>query len=65
MLEFFKRKKDVNEQIAEAAVAALAPKPVEPTEDEGTTYMVPYTSILAIDPHNNAERLEVARHYRR
>jgi RNA ligase (TIGR02306 family) len=33
------------------------------TSEEVTTYKVPYTSILAIDPHNNAERLEIATVY--
>lgn len=32
-------------------------------EEAGTTYKVPYTSILDIQPHNNAERLEVATVY--
>lgn len=32
-------------------------------EESGTTYKVPYTSILDIQPHNNAERLEVATVY--
>lgn len=64
MFEFLSRKKDNNELIAEAAVAALAPKPAEAsTEEEGSTYKVPYTSILDIQPHNNAERLEVATVY--
>ena len=31
--------------------------------EDGTTYKVPYTSILDIQPHNNAERLEVATVY--
>lgn len=36
--------------------------PVEvPVEaKEGSTHKVPYTSIVSIEPHNNAERLEVA-----
>jgi RNA ligase (TIGR02306 family) len=34
-----------------------------PQEEEGSTYKVPYTSILDIQPHNNAERLEVATVY--
>lgn len=37
--------------------------PVEAPSEEGTTYKVPYTSILDIQPHNNAERLEVATVY--
>lgn len=32
-------------------------------EQEGSTYKVPYTKILDIQPHNNAERLEVATVY--
>lgn len=35
----------------------------EVAEDNGTTYMVPYTSILDIQPHGNADRLEVATVY--
>lgn len=64
MFEFLKRTKSVEEQTAAAALAALAPKVEAPAEEEnGTTYMVPYTSILAVEPHNNAERLEVATVY--
>lgn len=33
------------------------------TEDIGSGYKVPYTKILEINPHNNAERLEVATVY--
>ncbi len=36
---------------------------VEAPAEEGSTYKVPYTSILEINPHNNAERLEVATVY--
>jgi len=50
------------EDTARAALAAIAPKPAEPV-DEGSTYMVPLTSILDVQPHNNAERLEVATVY--
>lgn len=32
-------------------------------DESATTYMVPYTSILDVQPHNNAERLEVATVY--
>lgn len=35
----------------------------EPQEESGTVYKVPYTSILDIQPHNNAERLEIATVY--
>lgn len=35
----------------------------EVADENGTIYMVPYTSILDIQPHNNAERLEVATVY--
>lgn len=35
----------------------------EVTDENGTIYMVPYTSILDIQSHNNAERLEVATVY--
>lgn len=55
-------KKDANQAIADAAVAALAPKE-EVAAEEGSTYKVPYTQILDIQPHNNAERLEVATVY--
>jgi RNA ligase (TIGR02306 family) len=41
----------------------LTETPVETPQEEGTTYKVPYTSILDIQPHNNAERLEVATVY--
>lgn len=65
MFEFLKRKTDPNLQAtAEAALASLAPKLVEaPAEEEGSTYKVPFTSILDVQPHNNAERLEVATVY--
>lgn len=33
--------------------------PTETEEDTGTTYKVPYTKILNITPHNNADRLEI------
>lgn len=36
---------------------------VVPEEESGSTYKVPYTSILDIQPHSNAERLEVATVY--
>lgn len=45
------------------AVVTAPPAPVEAPAQEGTTYKVPYTSILDIQPHNNAERLEVATVY--
>lgn len=32
-------------------------------ENEGSTYKVPYTTILAIGPHDNADRLEIATVY--
>lgn len=35
----------------------------EVADENGTVYMVPYTSILDIQPHSNAERLEVATVY--
>jgi len=35
----------------------------EEQEDSGSGYKVPYTKILDIQPHNNAERLEVATVY--
>jgi RNA ligase (TIGR02306 family) len=35
----------------------------EVADENGTVYMVPYTSILDIQPHGNAERLEVATVY--
>lgn len=34
-----------------------------PDEDSGSGYKVPYTKILEINPHNNAERLELATVY--
>ncbi|NJO48208.1 MAG: RNA ligase (ATP) [Leptolyngbyaceae cyanobacterium RM2_2_4] len=55
-------KKSPEQEIAESAVAALAPKEEVPAE-EGSTYKVPFTSILDVQPHNNAERLEVATVY--
>lgn len=53
------------ERAAQAALTAVTapPPPVEAPAEEGTTYKVPYTSILDIQPHNNAERLEVATVY--
>lgn len=39
------------------------PEVVDAVVEEGSTYKVPYTSILDIQPHNNAERLEVATVY--
>src|ERR1035437_9805367 len=45
----------------EAKAAALATPPTE--AEEGTTYKVPYTTILDIQPHTNAERLELATVY--
>lgn len=64
MFEFLKRKKNAEEETVAAALAALAPKEETPAEEESaTTYMVPYTSILDVQPHNNAERLEVATVY--
>ena len=33
------------------------------TQEDGSTYKVPFTTILEISPHNNAERLEVATVY--
>lgn len=34
--------------------------PPPPVEEEGTTYKVPYTTILEIKPHTNADALEFA-----
>lgn len=51
------------QEIADAALVALAPKPVEPAQEEGSTYKVPYTSIVDVQPHGNADRLEVATVY--
>lgn len=39
------------------------PEVAEVADENGTIYMVPYTSILDVQPHNNAERLEVATVY--
>ena len=42
-------------------VDAPAPEPEQtPPQEDGTTYKVPYTSILDVQPHGNADRLEVA-----
>lgn len=38
------------------ACAAVSPQP----EEDGSTYKVPYTTIVNITPHNGADRLEVA-----
>jgi RNA ligase (TIGR02306 family) len=48
-----------------AEPSVLRPPDLAPTEapEEGTTYKVPYTSILDIQPHSNAERLEIATVY--
>jgi len=56
VFDFFNKKTDFK-PILENLV-----KELNETE-EGTTYKVPYTSILDIQPHNNAERLEVATVY--
>jgi RNA ligase (TIGR02306 family) len=34
-----------------------------PVQQDGSVYKVPFTTILAVDPHNNAERLELATVY--
>lgn len=46
----------------ENLIPSSVPEVVEAVE-EGSAYKVPYTSILDIQPHNNAERLEVATVY--
>lgn len=56
-LSWFKKAAELEASVPTAIVAA----PQE--EESGTTYKVPYTSILDIQPHNNAERLEVATVY--
>ena len=51
-------------KLSEGEPEVIGAAPQEEVADEsGTIYMVPYTSILDIQPHNNAERLEVATVY--
>lgn len=45
----------------DAVAQTLAPS--EPSEDGGSTYKVPMTTILEINAHTNAERLELATVY--
>lgn len=47
----------------EDLIPSGVPEVVDAVAEEGSTYKVPYTSILDIQPHNNAERLEVATVY--
>lgn len=50
--------------MSEGEPEVIGAVPAEEVADEnGTIYMVPYTSILNVQPHNNAERLEVATVY--
>lgn len=65
MLGFFKRGVDRKAELAaQAALQNLLPKETTETpEESGSGYKVPYTKILEINPHNNAERLEVATVY--
>lgn len=64
MLDFSKInwKKLLKMSEGEPEVIGAAPAE-EVVEEGGSTYKVPYTSILDIQPHNNAERLEVATVY--
>lgn len=43
--------------------ANQTPDSLEPKPEEESTFKVPFTSILDVQPHNNAERLEVATVY--
>lgn len=56
------RKKEIPTFVAEGETAP-APVIVAAEEEEGSTYKVPFTTIVSITPHNNAERLEVAMVY--
>lgn len=51
MFDFFKKKEVVAPEVVTAEVVET---------ETGSTYKVPYTTILNMTPHNNAERLEVA-----
>jgi RNA ligase (TIGR02306 family) len=65
MLEMVKNLfKSVPSSYQENLIPSGNPEVVEVAEEEsGSGYKVPYTKILDIQPHNNAERLEVATIY--
>lgn len=50
--------KTVDQMVSESAEAFA-----EVVQESATTYKVPYTSILDIQPHSNADRLEIATVY--
>lgn len=62
-----KKAAEIEEQYPGADMpVGYAPKPEAPAEvadDGGSLYKVPLTTILAVGPHSNAERLEVATVY--
>jgi len=55
--EAAKAEEGVQDFTAGNASAMLAPAEVT---ESGSTYKVPYTTIVSIEPHSNAERLELA-----
>lgn len=57
---WFKKMAKLEEQ-CDADISAGAPvnEPVVEEEESGSTFKVPYTTILNITPHNNADKLEV------
>lgn len=59
-LNWFKKAAKLEEGAQD--ISAGAPAPEAPAE-EGSTYKVPFTSILDVQPHGNADRLEVATVY--
>jgi RNA ligase (TIGR02306 family) len=48
---------------SEPVDGVLAIKPTEQVQDDGSIYKVPFTTIVAVFPHPNAERLELATVY--
>ena len=55
--------KDNNISAGLSKIAIDSLSKATPSEDGGPVYKVPLTTILEINPHNNAERLEVATVY--
>lgn len=62
MFGLLKSRRELNTS-EQAALAVNVPVEAPQEEESGSGYKVPYTKILDIQPHNNAERLEVATVY--
>src|ERR1019366_276226 len=60
---WFKKAAKEEEGHDPSAGPEILPVAAEPSEDGGSTYKVPLTTILELNPHNNAERLELATVY--